>query len=519
MSRLSSRTRSTGLVGALAALAALAAASPAGAITREEIIGRAKAYAYHPWRCSAANLTASCNAAYHSVYPPGDYLGLPYDWGGYMTLFEFDQEIAGGYGAGSYPDDGVLSCTAGVDCSGFVSKAWASGHFSTSTVDQGSSVVALADMRPGDIFNDAGYHMALYSHTLGNGEPALYESVFYNVHFSLPGWSWVDGYTPRRYSGTTGTSVGDPLGTPTHPIPVGSLPFVDARDTTSSPSDLLDGCGAAPGKSETGREYVYAVDVTQPGTLHVSVQDDVGVDIDVHVYTSMNTNDCIARADIALDQAVDCGTYYVVADTFKGAAEYPGPFTLTVTFTPSGQACGSGPPGYDFEGALGSPCAYPGHDELPFCNPNLDATTCVYTSSSSFCSKACTGAGDCTAFAGGCCEDLGNQEFYCLEASLCSGGGGGNGAGGSGPSTGGGPPGPIGDAGSGTGGGSAGSGTGATGGAGVGAGAPGTSADPGETESSSSCALGARPPASQGWLWALALGAAAALRRRAARPG
>src|SRR5690606_3186876 len=121
-------------------------APPARAITREQTIVRAKAFAFHPWTATSANLTASCKASYHSVYLPGDYMGLPYDWGGYMTLFDFDQQIAQGYGAGSYPEDGILSCTAGLDCSGFVSKCWDAGHWTTSTVHQTSSTLSVNEM-------------------------------------------------------------------------------------------------------------------------------------------------------------------------------------------------------------------------------------------------------------------------------------------------------------------------------------------------------------------------------------
>src|SRR5262245_51579524 len=92
----------------------LASSVALAATTREEALVCARAYAYHPWRSGTANQTASCSSAYKSLFPPGDYLGLPYDWGGYMSLFEFDNQIASGYGAGSQEPDGVLSCTAGV---------------------------------------------------------------------------------------------------------------------------------------------------------------------------------------------------------------------------------------------------------------------------------------------------------------------------------------------------------------------------------------------------------------------
>jgi len=414
------RSLRTPIAAAVFIAAAVTTATPdATAISRDEVLARAKAYAFHPWTCASTNLTASCASAYESAYVPGDYMGLPYDWGGYMTLFDFDQQIADGYGAGSYPNDGVLSCTSGVDCSGFVSKAWDAGHYATATVHQTSDAIAQSAMLPGDIFNEAGFHMAMYSHVLASGEPVLYESVGYNVHLSMPGWSWVDGYTPRRYDDITGTTVGDPPGTTTNPIAVGSFPFSDQRDTTVAVSDVLDGCGAAPNTSESGPEYIYEVNVTSPGQLTVSVQDDAGVDIDVHLYTSMNTGDCVARNDASFTHPVDCGTYYVVADTFKGASEYPGPYTLTIDHSPSGGNCGAGPPSYDFEGQLGDPCSFPGNPSLPFCNPNLGADTCIYSGNSSFCSKPCAANSECTELVGGCCTEIGDGELYCMTSDFC----------------------------------------------------------------------------------------------------
>lgn len=397
--------------------------SPAGAISRDEVMARAKAYAYHPWTCTVANLTASCDTGYQSVHVPGDYMGLPYDWGGYMTLFQFDQQIAQGYGAGSYPSDGILSCTSGVDCSGYVSKCWDAGHTTTSGMDTISSQIAQGDLLPGDALNTPGYHVILFSHLLGTGEPVLYEAVGYNTHINTTGgWSYVAGYDPIRFDGITGTTAGNPVGTPENPIVIGSFPYSDSRDTTQAVSDVLDGCGLVPGTSEAGPEYIYEVTFTQPGQLTVAVSDDVNVDIDVHLYTSMNTSDCVARHDSSFTYAVDCGTYYVVADTYVGSQAYPGPYQLTVDFAPSGGACGAGPPSYDFEGELGDECAYSGNPNLPFCNENLGSEICIYSTNppASFCSKSCQGIGDCAAFPGGCCEDIGVNEFYCLTADFCT---------------------------------------------------------------------------------------------------
>lgn len=398
----------------------LAAASGASAIPRSEVMARAKSFAYHPWTFTSANATASCSSSYTSVHVPGDYIGLPYDWGGYMTLLEFDQGITAGLGAGSYPDDGVLSCTVGLDCSGFVSKCWDIGHNTTSSIPSIAPAISESQLLPGDVFNDAGYHVALYSHKLANGEPVFYEALGYNVHLNATeGWSHVDGYTPRRHPTVTGTTAPDPLGTPVNPIVVNGFPYTDSRDTTQSSSDLLDGCAAAPNKPETGREFVYQIKLVKPGKLTASVADDAGVDIDVHLYTSMNTNDCVARNDTTLTMDLDCGTYYVVADTFKGAMEYPGAYTLTLDFVPGTGACGNGPPAYSPSGGLGAECGYPGDPNLPFCNPNLGSDTCLYTDTDSFCSKPCVKDADCVEIAGGCCGDVGGGELYCFTGAYC----------------------------------------------------------------------------------------------------
>ena len=412
-------------LGLLGLLWFVALAAPAQAITRQQVLTRARSFAYHPWRCKAANLSASCSSAYKSVYRAGDYMGLPYDWGGYMTLFQFDQQILKGYGAGSYSKDGVLACTAGLDCSGYVSKCWDAGHYSTSTLDKISSSISKTSMLPGDAFNQAGYHVILYSHTLGNGDPVLFEAAGYNVHINVSGgWSYTSGYVPRRYNKIQNSVVSDPPGTLQNPIVIKSFPYADnTRNTKQSPSDVLDGCGAAPTKDESGPEFVYKATFTKPGKLTVSVSDDVGVDIDVHLYGAQNTNNCLARHDSTFTYQVDCGTYYIVADTFRsGGKDQAGAYKLKVSYSASAKACGAGPSGYAPKGKMGDKCSYPGNKNLPFCNENLGATTCIYGSSSSFCSRACKSTAQCSAFAGGCCKDIsGKGEYYCMPASYCGG--------------------------------------------------------------------------------------------------
>ncbi len=404
--------------------ATLLLALPAGATTRETSLVHARSFANYPWHVSSNNLKASCSAAYDSLYSVGDYVGLPYDWGGYMSLAEFSTQIAQGYGAGSQSSDGVLACTAGLDCSGFVSQCWEVGHFATATLAQTSTAIDVSAMLPADVFNMAGYHVALFARLLASGEPLLYEAIGYNVRVnSTGGWSHVDGYTPRRENGMTGTTDTDPVGTITKPIVIGSLPYSDSRDTKTSSSKALDACGAAPTIDQKGPEFVYRVDITSPGTLTASVTDDATTDIDVQIYTQLNYPGCVARNDKTATLAVGCGTYYIVADTFKTSA---GAYTLSVSHAPSGKACNevAGPPAFNPGGAIGEPCQNPNDSTLPFCNPNLGGDVCIYTSSASMCSRPCSDVSDCTDLTGACCEEIAPGEKYCLAGSFCSGGGG-----------------------------------------------------------------------------------------------
>ncbi len=425
---MSRRTNSRMLLGG-ALLAVLATTGSASAITREEVLVRARSYAGHRWSSGQANTTATCSGAYKSLYIPGDYVGVAYDWGGYMSLATFDSLIAQGQGAGSQEPDGILECTAGVDCSGFVSMAWSTGHFTTSSMDQTSAQISQASMLPADIYNKAGYHVAMQAATKANGEPLFIEALGYNVNVnSTGGLSHVAGYLPRRFNSISGTTVTDPVGTTTKPILIPSFPYSDSRNTAQSPSSVLDSCAAAPNTAQKGPEYVYLAKITQPGTLTVTVSDDAASDIDVQILAgNPSPSRCVARNDSTVTMNVGCGDYYIIADTFGSGTANAGNYTLNASFTASGQACSAvaGPPAFNPKGKLGDACAFPGNKNLPFCNSNLGGEICIYSQSESFCSIPCGGDADCGGLpgGGGCCRDLGKGEKFCLTQAFCAAGG------------------------------------------------------------------------------------------------
>jgi hypothetical protein len=328
-------------IACAAALAVAAIASSAGAVDRDEILATAPLYYDHEWTCTSTNHTGTdCPSSYTSDFCPGTYSypGLPYDWGGYVTVEQFDADIADGLGAGSHSSDGVLDCTTGVDCSGYVSELWECGHQSTSTIPDISTAIDTRDMWPGDVFNDAGSHVIMWIDKGAGGEMMITESSGTCDGVCYRAWSISGSYTPRRPSTAyvQTPTVGSYEGTTDDPIPIDALPFRDYRNTRVATSSVFDTYSAAPSTDESGPEYIYQIDLPSAGTVTAHVLDAPGADIDLHLLSALDASECLGRADIDLSVAVDtAGTYYLTADSWNGT-DYAGAYVLDVDFSAGG---------------------------------------------------------------------------------------------------------------------------------------------------------------------------------------
>lgn len=312
----------------------LAGADPAHAIPREDALDNAAQYATHVWTMTSANTTASCDSDYESDYGPGTYTGLPYDWGGYMTLAEYDDQIAEGYGAGGHSWDGSLWCTAGVDCSGYISKVWDTGHYSTSTFYEVTTDISWDNIDRADAVNDAGSHVVLFTHIGEDGWPVFWESSggASKVHINnTGGWSYVDGYQPVRFDDI---EEGSSTGTVANPRVISTFPYTDYWWTPGAASDSFDAYNCAPDTDESGPEVLYRFTLASPGTLTVVVSDEDGVDIDVHVLTAPDADHCLDRDDTEVAVHLDAGEAWLSLDTYVGSHEDSGPYLLTATFVP-----------------------------------------------------------------------------------------------------------------------------------------------------------------------------------------
>ena len=430
------------------------ASEKAANITRYDSVVRGRQFARHRWHASAANISPTqCPAGFDwyggaagtqtyqqvSSHYVGDFVGLPYNWGGMMPLRKFDELVAQGMGAGAgastrlEAEGGHADCTMGVDCSGFVSQAWRADNYYTTSA-QGSISAQLSNvgqMRAGDSWNQAGYHTAIFTQTLANGIPESVESINYNVNINrYGGYSGVGQFVPRKYNGMNETTAGvGPLaGSIEQPIVIAPSSTTDVN--TKVGASAYGSYGCAPGTPQLGPEIVFQVTFAEAGTFRATLTDDAQTDLDVHILTQLNTSSCIARDNAVATVAVGPGTYYVIVDTHATTTSATNPTQggageLITTFTAG--AGGTSPAAFEPKGGAGEECS----DSI-FCDVNRGGEACLTAQSGAFCSKACSANSDCADMAGGagCCgvvevkDSQGNvrEENYCFIASFCEGG-------------------------------------------------------------------------------------------------
>jgi hypothetical protein len=179
---------------------------PLPPVTRTEIMSSAKALAEHHWLCREVNRHAACVRNYRVPWKSGDSVtGVAYNWGGMDDAVGFDRKLSIGRGAGAHKRDGVTSCTAGVDCSGFVSLCWMQRHkYGTATISQVANSFAgniFRDLLPGDALDKPGSHIVLFAGYNPDGTINVYEASGSESRVVLTKSDWVrfKDYIPIRY--------------------------------------------------------------------------------------------------------------------------------------------------------------------------------------------------------------------------------------------------------------------------------------------------------------------------------
>lgn len=168
-------------------------------------------YVLHKYRTTASNLAPT-----NITDPNGDIVRtpawlvvgmnakVPYKWGGFQTIAQFNDGLAAGKYAGDIHTSGVSSHAVGVDCSGFVSRCWQlSYQSSTSMMPDITTVYGDWNLlKPGDAIHKIG-HVRMFLERNANGSFRIVESSARDWGVSY--WSYTASdlttYTARYYNG------------------------------------------------------------------------------------------------------------------------------------------------------------------------------------------------------------------------------------------------------------------------------------------------------------------------------
>ncbi|MBU1509044.1 hypothetical protein KKD52_01685 [Myxococcota bacterium] len=163
-----------------------------------------------------------------------------------------------------------------------------------------------------------------------------------------------------------------------NPIPITAFPYSDARNTATGGYSYFNYYSCRTDLAEYGKEFVYQIDVCQPGSLTATVPDDPNIDPDVHLLTGLREDTCIARAHLTFTQAITPGRYYLTVDTYvDNSVELDGAYTLDVNYVPSG----------------GTPCPT---------GTTCSAGTCVCEDGLAWCANTCVDTESSAQHCGGC---------------------------------------------------------------------------------------------------------------------
>lgn len=197
------------------------ATPPANRLSRVQIMDAAEKFRTAKWMLNDKNygdgLVSACAPERRQYWLRPSRLdgkkgtqisGLPYNWGGYMSVEQFNTRIKNDAVAGNIctcrgSGDCVIAAAAGVDCSGFVSQVW--GVSRKTTISLAAIAPELSSynaLKAGDILNKHNSHVRLFASfsASGNGNIRAYESSVGCGGVCAREFTTrqMDGYLPRQ---------------------------------------------------------------------------------------------------------------------------------------------------------------------------------------------------------------------------------------------------------------------------------------------------------------------------------
>jgi len=196
------------------------------AIYRSQMISIGETFETHEWLCNSNNIKnytcGGVNVTTPTWVQVGSNISIPYMWGGFSSLTQYETGLANGVSAGDKTTDAGgagSSCAVGVDCSGFVSRAWnQTSKYGTSTLPNISTAYSsYTELKPGDIANLAGSHVRLVHTVLQNGSFLMLEATAANNAWAVTYNTYTTtsmqgaGYIPRYYNQVLEDAVYPPI--------------------------------------------------------------------------------------------------------------------------------------------------------------------------------------------------------------------------------------------------------------------------------------------------------------------
>jgi len=180
-------------------------AKTTGSITRFQALVTADEYVQHIWTATAANIGTTALVTTPTWIVIGQNQKVPYKWGGYNTVAEFDAGVAAGKLAGDMNTSAGVdwSGCVGADCSGFVSICWTSGRYTTSSFNQVSTQLSsFNNLLPADATNKAGSHIRMVVEWTADGRLLQIEETGSGWAARYRTWylSEITAYVPIRYN-------------------------------------------------------------------------------------------------------------------------------------------------------------------------------------------------------------------------------------------------------------------------------------------------------------------------------
>ena len=188
-------------------------------VSRDEVLEIAGRYADHRWQASANNVFHGRDQSGIYVDTPdssfhkdgfvigSSNVGIPYKWGGFSSLADFDRGLLNGKFAGHLRKGRSPGSAqaVGVDCSGLVSRCWdlPRKHSTRSLGNFCYRLKSYDDLLPGDILNRFDKHVMIFESFVDptRNRIAVYEAVYPRVKRNIHSVADLKAqdYVPLRY--------------------------------------------------------------------------------------------------------------------------------------------------------------------------------------------------------------------------------------------------------------------------------------------------------------------------------